>query len=129
MALHRGLAAIAKRFGQKAEMETERPHPGARRPTALAGRADAARVRWPRLAAAVIVAAIVFVAAIGPRPDIAAAAATPRFLFKFVVTIALLRHRLRRADRAGAAGRPCAGAAACCAGRARCFSLPPSRWN
>jgi hypothetical protein len=36
--------------------------------------------------AAVLVAAIVFVATIGPRPDIAAAAETVRFLFKFVVT-------------------------------------------
>lgn len=37
-----------------------------------------------------IVAAVVFFAIIGPRPDIAAAAETPRFLFKFVVTLALL---------------------------------------
>ncbi|MCG2627316.1 NrsF family protein [Bradyrhizobium sp. WYCCWR 13023] len=33
--------------------------------------------------------AVVFFAAIGPRPDIAAAAETWRFLFKFVVTLAL----------------------------------------
>lgn len=37
-----------------------------------------------------IVAAVVFFAITGPRPDIAAAAETPRFLFKFVVTLALL---------------------------------------
>ena len=37
-----------------------------------------------------VVAAIVFYAAIGPRPDIAAAAETLRFLFKFVVTLVLL---------------------------------------
>ena len=41
------------------------------------------------LALAIIVAAIVFAATIGPRPDIAAAAATARFLFKFVVTTVL----------------------------------------
>lgn len=39
---------------------------------------------------AVIVAAVVFFMAIGPRSDIAAAMETPRFLFKFVVTLALL---------------------------------------
>jgi hypothetical protein len=38
----------------------------------------------------VAVAATVFFMAIGPRPDIGAAAETPRFLFKFVVTLALL---------------------------------------
>jgi hypothetical protein len=37
-----------------------------------------------------VVAAVVFHAAIGPRPDIAAAAETLRFLFKFVVTLVLL---------------------------------------
>jgi hypothetical protein len=40
--------------------------------------------------ASIVVAAIVFFIAIGPRPDIAAAAETPRFLFKFVATLALL---------------------------------------
>jgi hypothetical protein len=38
---------------------------------------------------AAIVAAAVFFGTIGPRPDIAAAAETPRFLFKFVLTVAL----------------------------------------
>lgn len=38
---------------------------------------------------AVLIAGLVFFATIGPRPDIAAAAATLRFLFKFVVTLAL----------------------------------------
>jgi hypothetical protein len=41
------------------------------------------------LAVAVVVAALVWMLALGPRPDIAAAAATPRFLFKFVATLAL----------------------------------------
>jgi len=38
----------------------------------------------------IVIAAMVFFIAIGPRPDVAAAAQTPRFLFKFVVTLALL---------------------------------------
>lgn len=42
------------------------------------------------LVLSVVVAAIVFFIAIGPRSDIATAAETPRFLFKFVVTLALL---------------------------------------
>ena len=42
------------------------------------------------IAVSVVVAAIVFFMAIGPRPDIGAAAETPRFLFKFVATLALL---------------------------------------
>jgi hypothetical protein len=41
------------------------------------------------LVLAAMVAAAVFFSTIGPRPDIAAAAETPRFLFKFVVTVAL----------------------------------------
>jgi len=58
--------------------------------------ADSRRPAMPLVAAlaaalgmAVLVAAIVFAATIGPRPDIAAAAATARFPFKFVVTILL----------------------------------------
>jgi hypothetical protein len=38
---------------------------------------------------AIVVATAVFAAAVGPRPDIAAAAETVRFLFKFVVTALL----------------------------------------
>jgi hypothetical protein len=38
---------------------------------------------------AIALAAAVFFAALGPRPDIAAAAELPRFLFKFAVTITL----------------------------------------
>lgn len=39
--------------------------------------------------AASVVAAVVFALLLGPRPDFAAAAETPRFLFKFVATITL----------------------------------------
>jgi hypothetical protein len=38
---------------------------------------------------AVVAGGLAFFAMLGPRPDIAAAAETPRFLFKFVVTLAL----------------------------------------
>lgn len=53
------------------------------------GAAPMSRAWTLAAAVAVVVAAAVFFAALGPRPDIAAAAATPRFLFKFVVTLAL----------------------------------------
>ena len=52
--------------------------------------ASMSRVWLVATVASIVVAAIVFFIAIGPRPDIAAAAETPRFLFKFVVTLALL---------------------------------------
>lgn len=49
------------------------------------------RCAWlSAIVASVVIAAIVFFIAIGPRPDIGAAAQTPRFLFKFVATLALL---------------------------------------
>ncbi|MFC6488836.1 NrsF family protein, partial [Nitratireductor sp. GCM10026969] len=44
---------------------------------------------WGALAAATVVAAIVFFATIGPRPDIEEAARSGRFLFKFAVTLTL----------------------------------------
>lgn len=44
---------------------------------------------WGATGLAVAVAAAVFFVAIGPRPDFWAAAETPRFLFKFVVAVAL----------------------------------------
>jgi hypothetical protein len=46
-------------------------------------------VWWGAAALAVVIAAAVFFATIGPRPDIAVASGTLRFLFKFAVTIAL----------------------------------------
>lgn len=44
---------------------------------------------WIAAGVAAVIAAVVFFATIGPRPDIAAAAGTVRFLFKFVFTAAL----------------------------------------
>lgn len=58
-------------------------------------------------AAAVLIAAAVFFNTIGPRPDIAAAAATVRFLFKFVMTLSLAATSflvLDRLARPGAGG-------------------------
>ena len=46
-----------------------------------------------------LVAGLVFFATIGPRPDIAAASATLRFLFKFVVTLTLAGSALLVLDR------------------------------
>src|SRR5262245_58544190 len=59
-------------------------------------------VWWGAAGLAIALAAAVFFALLGPRPDIAPAAETPRFLFKFVVTITLavsafgLAHALSR---------------------------------
>jgi hypothetical protein len=63
----------------------------------IRGLSSDARLSAPRLpallagahAAAGLAAAVVFLVLLGPRDDIAAAAAIPRFLFKFVLTIAL----------------------------------------
>src|SRR5688572_13407264 len=44
---------------------------------------------WGAACLAIAVAGGVFLVTLGPRADIAAAAETPRFLFKFVVTITL----------------------------------------
>ena len=70
-------------------------------------------------ALAVAVAAAVFLATLGPRPDIAAAAGTPRFLFKFVVTLTL----------AGECFRPCRlfrGQARACARRCLILQAGPA---
>jgi hypothetical protein len=47
------------------------------------------RVWWIAVAAAAVVAFVVFELALGPRPDIAHAMGTARFLYKFVFTLAL----------------------------------------
>lgn len=51
--------------------------------------ASLSSVWWGAAGLAIALAAAVFFAMLGPRPDIAAAAQTPRFVFKFVVTITL----------------------------------------
>ncbi len=55
-----------------------------RRPTA-----SLSSVWWGAAGVSAAFAAVVFYATLGPRPDIAAAAETARFLFKFAVTITL----------------------------------------
>ena len=51
--------------------------------------ASLSSVWWGAAGLAIALAAAAFFAVLGPRPDIAAAIDTPRFLFKFVVTITL----------------------------------------
>jgi hypothetical protein len=46
-------------------------------------------VWWGAASLAIAIAAGIFFATLGPRPDILVAAGTPRFLFKFAVTITL----------------------------------------
>ena len=46
-------------------------------------------VWWWAVGISIAIAALVFFAVLGPRPDIASALGTPRFLFKFLVTITL----------------------------------------
>lgn len=70
---------------------------------------------WAAAGLAAIVAAGVFMLTLGPRPDFAAAAETPRFLLKFVVAAALAAAAfgtVRSLSRPGADWRP---AAACLA--------------
>lgn len=68
-----------------------------------------ARVWMLAIFAAAVLAGIAFFAWLGPRPDIVAAAATPRFLFKFVATLALFSTALASLvslARPGAPARP-----------------------
>lgn len=53
------------------------------------GRISLSTVWWSAAAVAIVIAAAVFLATIGIRPDFPAAAGTVRFPFKFVVTIML----------------------------------------
>jgi len=52
-------------------------------------RASLSGAWWEAAALAVALAGLLFFAMLGPRPDFAVAAQTPRFVFKFVLTIAL----------------------------------------
>ena len=54
-----------------------------------APRRSLSSIWWGATGVAVSLAAIVFLATLVPRPDIADAAETPRFLFKFVITVTL----------------------------------------
>jgi hypothetical protein len=65
-------------------------------------------VWWGATVGAIALAGAVFLATLGPRPDLMAALETPRFLFKFVVTITF---------------------AASAFGLARALSRPGERWR
>ena len=47
------------------------------------------RQLWMAIAGGAIVAALIFFFGVGPRPDIAAALETPRFVYKYVLTLSL----------------------------------------
>ena len=90
------------------------------------------------LALAVAAAAAVFLLTLGPRPDIAAAAQTLRFPFKFVVTLALagsagwaaLRLSRPGADtRRGAAWLLAAPLLLLVAVGLELFAVPPAQWE
>jgi hypothetical protein len=94
-------------------------------------------VWWGAAGLAVILAAAVFFATAEPRPDFMAAADTPRFLFKFVVTITLAASAFslaRALSRPGESWRQflhylaAAPALAAMATMAELFVLPPSTW-
>lgn len=48
------------------------------------------RQLWMAIVGGAIVAALIFVFGVGPRADLAAALETPRFLYKYVLTLSLL---------------------------------------
>lgn len=92
------------------------------------------RVRW-MLLPGLVVAVLLFLAILGPRPDVAAAAETVRFLLKFVVTLALAAAALPLAVRLSAPGARAplaalliAPAILLLAVAVELIVLPPSRW-
>ena len=93
---------------------------------------------WFAACAAITIAAAIFIAALGPRPDIAAAAETPRFLLKFVITLTLAASAFgvaRSLSRPGDAWRgaipylAAAPALALIAVVAELFLLPSNAWS
>lgn len=100
--------------------------------------APMALVWWGAAGLAALVAAAVFFVTIGPRPDIASAAETVRFIFKFVVTIALaasafgLLRTLSRPEASGGgwiAALAIAPALLAAAVIAELAVLPPAAWQ
>jgi hypothetical protein len=92
---------------------------------------------WAAASVAVALAAAVFFATLGPRPDFAAAVETPRFLFKFAVTVALAAGAfaaVRELSRPGAAWQTllpviaAAPALALAAAGLELLLLPPDAW-
>lgn len=92
---------------------------------------------WVAVSLAITFSAAVFLAMVGPRPDIAAAAETFRFLFKFLVTITLAASAfgcVRALSRPGETWRKsilCLAAAPIfitIAVVVELFTLPPDTW-
>ncbi|MEQ1955798.1 NrsF family protein [Mesorhizobium yinganensis] len=88
------------------------------------------------LAAAAIAGGMVFFAMLGPRPDIALAMETPRFLFKFVLTVALASTAVGAFAALSRPGAPVAWRLlfvapmlALAAVMLELFLLPPSQWE
>jgi hypothetical protein len=67
-------------------------------------------VWWVAAGLGVILAGILFFVTLGPRPDFAAATQTPRFVFKFVVTITLALVAFRLVRKLSYPGEPWRGA-------------------
>ena len=86
-----------------------------------------ARFLYVALAAAFVLAAILFAIRLGPRPDIAAVALDPRFLFKFAVTLLLAVTALALALRLARPGRKPAMPGSCSPPPRRC--LPSACWR
>ena len=93
---------------------------------------------WVAVSLAITFDAAVFLAMLGPRPDIAAAAETFRFLFKFLVTITLAASAfgcVRALSRPGETWRKsilcltAAPALIAMAVVAELFALPPDMWS
>jgi hypothetical protein len=100
--------------------------------------ASMSSIWWGAVGLAISLAAAVFFTTLGPRPDIATAAETPRFLFKFVVTITLaasafgLARTLSRPDESWRKAMPylaIAPALIVVAVIVELFVLPPDTWS
>ncbi|MGH6620806.1 MAG: NrsF family protein [Alphaproteobacteria bacterium] len=100
--------------------------------------ASISSVWWGAAGIAILLAAAVFFTTLGLRPDFAAAAQTPRFLFKFVITIVLaasafsIARALARPDASWRKAMPYLTAApALIAGGVvvELFALPPDTWS
>lgn len=100
--------------------------------------ASVSSVWWGAVGLAIPLAAAVFFTTLGPRPDIALAAETPRFLFKFVITITLaasafgLARALSRPDEIWRKAMPYLAVAPALIAMAvivELFVLPPDTWS
>ena len=93
---------------------------------------------WVAVSLAITFDAAVFLAIFGPRPDIAAAAETFRFLFKFLVTITLAASAFGCARALSRPGETWRSSILCLAAApaliamavvAELFTLPPDTWS